>query len=231
MAKTHLTGRRWLALLPLLMVLAGCVRREGRNSDCRWPVEPGAVVLQAGSRDYAGHLRADAELAEELAIEYMDVHYGPRSPEAAGQAKNRCLGVLFGEIGKSHGVTPREVFAFLDRRSLGVDVALNAPFFVAYGLAAWFAAGRLLRRYPARDGWVRAAVMVALCALAAGVLGILLGEQWSILAESLRVGTGHLSNRVERLPWARNQMALLAFCAALFGAVAAVRYRRGEDVR
>ena len=159
MAKTHLTGWRWLALLPLLMVLTGCVRREGRNPDCRWPVEPGAVVLQAGSRDYASHLRADAELAEELAIEYMDVHYGPRSPEAAGQAKNRCLGVLFGEIGKSHGVTPREVFAFLDRRSLGVDVALNAPFFVAYGLAAWFAAGRLLRRYPARDGWVRAAVM------------------------------------------------------------------------
>ena len=98
--------------------LTGCVRRDGRNSDCKWPAELDAKPLHANQPDYAQHLSEDAEFAEELAIRYMDAHHGPRSgkfesQQAAGQAKNRCLGALFGEIGKSHDIPPGEVFKFL----------------------------------------------------------------------------------------------------------------------
>jgi len=48
--------------------LAGCMRREGRNSDCKWPGEI------SGRSAGAGNLSADAEFAEDLAIRYADTH-------------------------------------------------------------------------------------------------------------------------------------------------------------
>ena len=59
----------------VLVVLAaiGCVRRDGRNSDCKWPGE--SVAYSPDSR----HLSADAEFAEDLAIRYADTHYGSRT--------------------------------------------------------------------------------------------------------------------------------------------------------
>src|SRR5437762_1082941 len=97
---------RFIRATPLAVALL----YDGRNSDCTWPDEPDAKTLHANQPDYAQHLSGDAEFAEELAIRYMDAHHGPRSGrlfeshQAAGQAKNRCLGALFGEIGKSHHI-------------------------------------------------------------------------------------------------------------------------------
>src|SRR5262245_22418530 len=90
----------FFVLLLELLVLSGCVRREGRNSDCQWP-----GTLEGSGRDVnQRNLRADLEFAEELAIRYMDAHHGPRNPEAAAQAKNRCMGTLLAQIGKEHGI-------------------------------------------------------------------------------------------------------------------------------
>ena len=210
--------------------LTGCVRRDGRNSDCKWPEEPHAKTLRSNQRDYVQHLSEDAEFAEELAVRYMDAHHGPRSREfesqqAAGQALNRCLGALFEEIGKSHDIPPREVFKFFGRRSLAIDIAVNLPFICLYAFLAGMLVGRLRRRYPPEDGWTVAFVMVILSSLAFGVGGVMLGEQWSILAESIRVGTGHLSYRVGRLPWARHQIGFFVLCVVLFWGAAAARYR------
>jgi hypothetical protein len=93
-----------LILLLILLVLPGCVRHDGRNSDCQWPRTPEPNAPSVNQRD----LRADLEFAEELAIRYMDAHYGPSNPEAAAQAKNRCMGILLREIGKEHGITAQE---------------------------------------------------------------------------------------------------------------------------
>jgi hypothetical protein len=46
--------------------MVGCVRRDGRNSDCKWPCE-----IPVHSAD-ARHLSADAEFGEDLAIRYAD---------------------------------------------------------------------------------------------------------------------------------------------------------------
>jgi hypothetical protein len=80
--------------------LTGCVRRDGRNSDCQWREEPDAKALAPNQRGYASHLRKDVEFAEELAVEYMDAHHRPRSgkfksQQAASQALNTCFALWF----------------------------------------------------------------------------------------------------------------------------------------
>ena len=118
---------------------------------------------------------------------------------------NACLGTLLQQIGTSHKVPPKEVAKFFGQRSLAIDVAANLPFILLYSFLAALLAGRLRRRYPPEDGWTVALVMIIFSSSAFGAGGVLLGEQWSTLAENIRVGTGHLSYRVDRLPRARHQ--------------------------
>jgi len=207
---------RWAPVLSVLFALSGCVRREGRNSDCHWPPTPPGV----NQRD----LGADLEFAEELAIRYMEAHYGPRDLAAAAQAKNRCMGILLEEIGKERGMTAQEAFRSFGRRSAAMDLAINLPFLLVYALAGDFAIRRLLRRYPPGDGWMTTVIMVILASLAFGTGGLILGQQWSGLAESIRVGTTHLSNRGFRLPISKHRSEAFVFAVALFVGIAVLRY-------
>ncbi|MBM3798290.1 MAG: hypothetical protein FJW31_30595 [Acidobacteria bacterium] len=207
---------RWAALLPLLL-LSGCVRREGRNADCQWPrAEKGTV---------RGDLLADLELAEELAIRYMDAHQGPRDQQATAQAKNSCLGVLLEQLSKEHGMTAQQAFPHFGYRRTAADVAIALPLLVLLALGADAAVRRLLLRYPLRDGWLPAIVMLSLAALAFGGVSLLLGQQWATLAESVRIGTTHLSIRGSRLPIHRYPLLAFATAMVLFLAAAVRRYR------
>jgi hypothetical protein len=226
------TAFRFLSALTFLIFVSftGCVRRDGRNSDCKWPEEPDAKALNPNQRGDARRLSEDVEFAEDLAIRYMDAHHGPRSGEfksqqAATQAMKACLSTLLQQIATSHNVPLKEVAKFFGRRSLAIDVAVNLPFVLLYIFLAGLLVGRLRRRYPPEDGWTVALAMIILSSLAVGVGGVLLGEQWSTLAENIRVGTGHLSYRVGRLPWARHQLGFFVLCVALFWGTAGVRYR------
>jgi hypothetical protein len=205
------------------MSMPGCARREGRNPDCRWPGEP-----DAGHAVTAYHLSRDAEFAEELAIRYADTHHGLRSGHFAleiyVQSRNRCLGTMFSEIGKTHGVPPAKVFEALGRNRKEIDLAVNLPFFLLYTLAGYLAVRRIRSRYHS-DGWMVAAVMIAVCSLIFGVGGVLLGEMWSGTAESIRIDSGHLSYRTERLPWIRYQGELFCVNVVLFWIVAGVVFR------
>ena len=200
---------RCLLLSAVFLSATGCVRRDGRNSGCMWPGEPGSTRPQS-----ADHLRADVEFAEELAIEYMDAHAGPRDKQAAARAKNKCMGMLLEAIGKEHGITAKEAFTYFGRRNLAADIAMNLPFFLLYALAVHFAVRKLPRR------------SIALYALVFAVVGLFAGGFWSSTAESIRIGTSHLSNRALRLPWEQHQAAIFAFLLAIFGVIAAVRTRR-----
>ena len=189
------SATRHLPILIAVIGLTGCVRREGRNSNCKWPGEPEAKTLDINQPGDGQHLRGDVEFAEELAIEYMDVHHGPRDPQSAGEAKNQCMRILLQEIGKAHGIAAEDAFKFFGHRSMAVDIGMNLPFVLLYGLAADIMVRRLRRRYPPGEGWIALGVVIVLCSLAFGLGGLLLGGVWSGAAESLRVGSGHLSNR------------------------------------
>ena len=211
---TLFARRAYLLLVPF--IFSGCVQREGRNSDCQWPpTQPGANQ---------GALRADLEFAEELAIRYMEAHFGPRDLEAAAQAKNRCMGSLLAEIGKKHGMTAQEAFRSFGQRSAAVDFAMNLPFLLVYVVSADFAIRRLLGRYPPSDGWTTTIIMMLLASGAFGAGGLILGQQWSGVAESIRVGTTHLSNRSFRLPLSKHPSETFMLAAALFLGMAVLRY-------
>lgn len=215
----------FLLLLLTLIALCGCVRRQGRNSDCQWPRNPEPKTSGANRRN----LKADLEFAEELADRYMGAHYGPRDPEAAARAKNRCFGMLLGEIGKEHGITAQEAFRSFGQRSTAVDLATNLPFLLFCALAADFLIRRLLSRYPPHEGWMTTIATIVLASVAFGAAGLILGQQWSAFAESIRIGTAHLGNRALRLPLNRYSTEAFLFATALFLGIAVVRCFRKRN--
>jgi hypothetical protein len=133
------------------------------------------------------------------------------------------LGTLIKQIAEAHHVPPKEVANFVGRRSLDVDLAETIPFLLLYSLLAAIAIDKLRVRYPWADGWMVALVMTVFVSLIFGVAGMMLGQQWSMLMENLRVGNGHLSYRVDRLPWVRHQIGFLVLCIAVFWGVAIAR--------
>jgi hypothetical protein len=212
----------------VLLCATGCIRRDGRNSDCEWPAET------AHHDATAWHLSGDAELAEDLAIRYADTHHGLRAPhyasgDAYAAARDRCMGTLFGKIAQEHGVPVDRVANSLGGNRARVDIAINLPFVLFYSFAAFAVAGWIWRRYPPPEyGWIPGAVMALFVSLVFAAGSTMVGEQWSWLAESYRIGNGHMSYRVQRLPWARYRSELFALDFALFWVAAVYEARRAS---
>ena len=228
------TALRCLAALGLITSLAstGCVRREGRNSDCLWP-EANARPLDLSRGVDDRHLREDVELAEDLAVRYMDAQR--RAPSAQlrppGEVMNTCRNSLLKQVSTSHRVSPSQVVPLFGSRSLVNDLIVIVPFFLLYALAAVLLAGWLLNRYPPEDSMAATLAMSLVCSLAFAVGGLLLGEPWSTTAESIRIGTGHLSYRVDRIPWVQHRLGFFALCVAVFWIAALVRFRMRVERR
>jgi hypothetical protein len=212
----------------LTLAFPACVRRDGRNSDCKWPAE-----ATRHSPDLR-HLSADAEFAEDLAIRYADIHHGLRTPnyvsgEAYAAARDRCMASLFEQIAKEHGVPDALVAGALGRNRTPIDVAINLPFVLLYCLAAAAVARLMWRRYPpAEHGWIPGITMALFLSLVMAAGSTMLGEVWSALAESYRIGSGHMSYRMQRLWWARHRSELFAGAATVFCLAAAATARRAR---
>ena len=207
-------GRRQLSTVVLLLCAAACVRRDGRNSDCRWPAE------NANRAATARHLSADAEFAEDLAIRYADTHHGLRTPyyvsgEAYDAARDLCMAALFDQIAKEHGVPTANVSGSLGHNRAWIDFAVNLPFALLYALIAGAAARMMWRRYPpAEHGWIPGIIMALFFSLMFAAGCTMFGELWSWAAETYRIGNNHMSYRANRLPWDRHRPSL--FAGALF---------------
>ena len=201
------------------------MRRDGRNSDCHWPGE--SPVRATDPR----HLSADAEFAEDLAIRYADVHHGLRTPnyvsrEAYEAARDGCMARLFQEIAREHGVRVEQVSAALGRNRERIDLAINLPFVLLCCIAAAGIARVIWIRYPPADhGWMAGALMTLFLSVVFAIGSVLLGELWAWTAESYRIGNGHMSYRLQRLPWAHHRSVLFAGSVAVFWAAATLRFR------
>ena len=214
-----------LATIGFSLCAAGCVRREGRNSDCKWPPETVAGPLTAR------HLSEDAEFAEDLAIRYADVHHGLRTPyyvsgEDYVANRDRCKAMLFGEIADQHHVPVERVYDSLGQNRAYIDLAINLPFALIYCLVVAAVARAVWRRYPpAESGWLPGATMILFLSVAFSIAFIMVGDIWARIAETYRVGNGHMSYRADRLLWVRHQPALFsaAFVTFLLTATEAAR--------
>ena len=216
------TGLRLAVALLIVLGAAGCVRRDGRNSDCRWPTE--ASNHSADAR----YLSADAEFAEDLAIRYADTHFGRHnSSEEKGLERDRCMAKLFEEIAKEHGVPVEQVSSSLGRNRAYIDVAEILPFALLYGLAAVIITQMSWRRYsPDEYGWTPGITMALFLSLVLAAGSTMLGEVWIWTAEGFRIGNEHMSYRGNRLFWAEHRLELFAGALMIFWLAAINAARR-----
>jgi hypothetical protein len=57
-----------------------------------------------------------------------------------------------------------------------------------------------------------------------GLVGFFVGDVWSGLAETVRVGNSHISYRLNRVPWRQHPEIMFSACVVLSWFVGAVRY-------
>jgi hypothetical protein len=218
----------------LVLGAVGCGTAE-RNIDCSWSPDGHAAALDPGRTSDRLHLAADALLAEDLAIRYADHSKGLRSgrPWEQGSyhaARERCMSALFGSVGRSHGVPEDKVREAASQRSLLYDGAVLLVFATIYGLAA----SALATRAGQRLDWspMPLAIVILVGSVALAVVGFLVGDLWSGLAEAVRVGNGHISYRLNRVPWRRHPEIMFGACMVLSWLIGAFRYhsqRSGES--
>ena len=219
---------RWLIGV-LSIVLAGCGANARYANDCRWPATHEPRPLNLDNTTDLRHLSDDAQLAEDVAIRHADVTEGTgsgrRNVQRYRDRREACKASLFAIVSGQHGVPIADVGQAVARRRVWLDALVMLSFAAIYVLVAHQIAARLFRGALA-DSATLALGMTLAVAVAVSVIGVLAGEVWAMLVESIRVGNGHMSYRVERVPWRQYPMQLFACGAVLFITVAAMRWRQ-----
>jgi hypothetical protein len=223
MSTTH------LLVLLLALPLAACGRGEKRNSSCLWPHERNPHSLDTRRFVDRRHLESDALLAEDLAIRYADRVRGKRSGQFQGDAayraaREQCMATLFEAVSRSHHVSGEQVHHAVANRWVSFDALVLLPYAVLYAFVANGVSYRILRSAFGASLLLTAVSFVA-ASVAVGIVGFGVGHLWSGIADSIRVGfTGHISYRLNRIPWRQHPREMFAACVALFWVVAAASY-------
>jgi len=200
---------------------------NGQARRCDIPAEPSRPLHLNRFADRA-HLRADSATAESWAIAYADV--SPRRQQGAGpyaDARDQCMAMLFARIAQSHGIEVSAVREYAGQRDIIFDAAVLLVFALAYVVIAYHLVGAITRRFPGDERFALVAATTIVSVMTA-VAAVLVGDAWSIGAEVLRVGNGHLSYRTERLPWREYQPAVVATGLGVFWLIAVVRSTHRE---
>jgi hypothetical protein len=216
-----------LALL-LAIFLGACGRSETYNSGCSWPGERNPKSLDIQRFSDRRHLENDALLAEDLAIRYADrvrrsgqIQRG----EPYRAAREHCMATLFEAVSRSHQVSGEAVRQAVDHRWVGYDALVLLPFAVLYAYVAGLVASRILNS-AFGPSLVLTGLSLVAASVAVGIIGFGVGSLWSGVADSIRVGfTGHISYRLNRIPWRQHPEEMFASCMALFWLVAVASYR------
>ena len=104
------------------------------------------------------------------------------------------------------------------------DAAVLLVFALVYMVIAYQLVGAVTHRFPGDERFARAAALIVVSVMTV-VAAVLVGDSWSIGAEVLRVGNGHLSYRTERLPWRQYRPAIVLTALGVFWLVAVVRIK------
>ena len=227
------TVRAVVAVTSTLLIAVMLSRRlpapapNGQARRCEIPAERPRPLHLDKYADRA-HLRADSATAESWAIAYADV--SPLRQQGAGpyaDVRDQCMAMLFARISQSHGIDVSTVREYAQQRDIIFDAAVLLVFAFAYVVIAYHLVGAVTRRFAGdeRFALVAAAISVSIVTVAGAVL---VGDSWSIGAEVLRVGNGHLSYRTERLPWRQYQPAIISAGLAVFWLIAVIRIKHRE---
>ena len=217
-----------MLLLTVLTVLTACTRPGDHpiSSNCAW-IEKDDRPLDLQNAADRRHLRNDAITAEDVAVRWADKYVGI-TPQYPGR-RDQCMQSLFNDISHSHGVDIAVVRQFRLERDVFVDSAVTLSFGVVYILLAYYFAGWINRRFqPGETGfWI----LILSMSVGAALVGVAAGSLWSIILEGVRLNSGHLSYRMNRIPFRRHWFALYVASFLIFGLTAAIRSFLNNRIR
>ncbi len=211
-----------ILLLAITLTIAGCARPGDHpiSSNCVW-IEDGSRSLNLENFADRRHMRFDATTAEDVAIRWADQHWA-RLPEYE-ERRDKCMDALFNGVASHHGIDVATIRKYSLERDRLVDAAVILGFGLLYALAAYYIAGRIRRRFPPGEPgfWIMALVM----SVCVAVVGIAVGNFWAMVIETYRLNSGHLSYRMDRIPWRQHWPILLVCGVVIFALAALIRSR------
>jgi hypothetical protein len=217
---------RLLLVAIVITTFSACARPVDHpvSQSCEW-IESDPRTLDLATFNDRRHLRFDAVTAEDMAIRWTDQHFGLR-PEW-DQRCRECMESLFAGLAKTHGVDVATVRRYSRERDVMVDAPVMLGFACIYVLVAYLLAGRIRRRFPPGEPgyWVMALTMAG----GVSLVGVLIGIFGSIIVEEFRMGSGHLSFRMFRIPFRRHWVILFVCGVIIFIFAALIRYRKTLD--
>ena len=219
-----------MLLLAVTVAFTGCARPGDHpvSLNCDWTEEDNRPLNLENAVDRR-HLSYDAITAEDMSIRWADRYAGPGSGQFKGfpeygRRQNECMEALFNGIASHHGVDVALVRQYRLNRNIVLDSAVMLSFGVFYALVAYGLAGPIRRRFPP-DEWAAFLIATVAMSVVTSLIGVLLGDFWSVVMENLRLNSGHLSYRLARIPWRQHWAALFICGLIVFWLAAAVRSR------
>src|SRR4029450_1820327 len=134
------------------------------------------------------------------------------------------MAMLFVRISQSHAIDVGTVREYAQQRDVIFDAVVLLVFALAYVIITYQLVGAVTHRFSGDERLALVAAVIIVSVMTVFV-AVLVGDSWSIGAEVLRVGNGHLSYRTERLPWRQYRPSIIATSLGVFWLVAAVRIK------
>jgi hypothetical protein len=137
------------------------------------------------------------------------------------QRLQECMETLFTGLAQTHGVDVATVRQYSRERDVVVDVAVILGFALIYSMVAYLLAGRIRQRFPPPDPgfWVMTLTMAS----GVSLIGVLIGLLGSIVVESFRLNSVHLSFRMFRIPFREHWVILFIGGVIVFTLAALLR--------
>lgn len=214
---------RLLLLVIFITTFIGCARPGDHpiSANCEW-IESDGRMLNLGTYADRRHLRFDAVTAEDTAIRWADRYFGHQ--REYDERREKCMETLFSGVARNHSVGVATVRRYSSERDFVVDATVILCFALAYTGLAYLVAGRIRRRFPPGESgfWVMALTMSA----GVSLVGVVLGMLGSIIVESYRLNSVHLSYRMNRIPFREYWVVLFAGGLIIFILASLLRYRK-----
>jgi hypothetical protein len=211
-----------LLLIIATITLVGCTRPGDHpiNQNCVW-FEQDSHSLDLTNLSDRRHLRFDAVTAEDVAIRWADAHFS-LLPEY-GLKRDECMQVQFQGIATQHGVDIATVREYSRDRDPVADAAVIFSFGVLYLWLAYIITGRIRRRFTGDDRgfWIMSLTMAA----GVSLIAVMVGGLGSIVIETVRLNSGHLSYRMNRIPFRQYWAIVFVCCFVIFGLASLMRSR------
>jgi|SRR5688572_4763708 len=196
-------------LVRIMVVLSAslataCAANARFAPECRWLPDHPRAALDLRDRGDRRHLSDDAQVAEDIAIRHADITAGTgsarRDVPLYRTRREACKASLFATIADQHSVSADSVAAAVVNRRVWLDALVMIGFGLLYAALARHVAGRIFQG-AIGDSHALASAMTVVVAVVFAAIGVFAGEVWTMLIESIRLGNGHVSYRVDRVPW------------------------------